>query len=225
MSRKHVLLSVLVFLVLVLASQVQGAIKAGFTVQIVDTADNPIAQVVAGQQFKAKVYVQDLRGLGATGGVFSAFADLTYDLDYMDWVVTGSPTPAPQPTIQVAPFFANFLSGTIDEPNRLVDEAGGMGGFTPPGDAMQLLFTITGEVPLSNTGPLTAVTFAANPAEGATLDLSLYGLGTALDRINEATYGTAQLMVPTPEPGTLGLLAFGVLMGLSRRRKTGCQSA
>lgn len=137
--------------------------------------------VLGGTTFRAQVFVDDARAVGAAGGVSSAFADLTRDSSFITW--TG---------LAISPTFANSQSGTIDVGQQIVDEAGGVGNVSPTGaDPKQLLFTVDGSV--NAAAPLgTLMTVSLDPADGATHNTLVYGLAAPVS----ATYGTANLIVP-----------------------------
>jgi hypothetical protein len=86
-------------------------------------------------QFTAEVYVDDQRTISAAG-VRQAFADLVYDNDLIDWNA-GSLT--------FGPSYSSGQTGAIDEPNQLVDEAGGIAPIQT-GGTRQLLFRVNGTV-------------------------------------------------------------------------------
>lgn len=90
--------------------------------------------VSPGLEVVAEVYVDDLRSVGATG-VQQAFADLVYDNDLFDWDAV---------PLEFGPGITG--SGTIDEPNRQVDEAGGTAAAPPANGDRQLLFRVRGRV-------------------------------------------------------------------------------
>src|SRR5262245_60925722 len=50
-----------------------------YKLETTDLLGNPIASVVPGGDFLLRAFVQDLRPLGATRGVFAAYTDVTYD--------------------------------------------------------------------------------------------------------------------------------------------------
>ncbi|MCA9204370.1 MAG: gamma-glutamyl-gamma-aminobutyrate hydrolase family protein, partial [Planctomycetales bacterium] len=81
-------------------------------------------RLAPGSQFIAEVYADDLRAVGANGGVFQGFADLGYDPDLFDWVAG---------TLTYGSQFTANQGGSIDDPNQLVDGAGGsIPAFPPP---------------------------------------------------------------------------------------------
>ncbi|NQU12137.1 putative Ig domain-containing protein, partial [bacterium] len=91
-----------------------------------------------GATIRVVVSATDRRDVGAAGGVSSAFADLVYDLDLMDWTA-GS--------LVWGDTFPSSRDGVIDEVGQLVDEAGGVGDATPTGATVaQRLFSLSGVV-------------------------------------------------------------------------------
>jgi hypothetical protein len=84
----------------------------------------------------AEVYVDDNRTIGAAG-VRQAFADLAYDNDLIDF------DPA---TLEFGPTFTSGRTGTVDEANQIVDEAGGIAPVQPQSADRQLLFRVRGTV-------------------------------------------------------------------------------
>ncbi len=85
-------------------------------------------------QVTAEVYVDDQRTVNAAG-IRQAFADLVYDNDLIDW----------SGTLSFGPSYGTGQTGTIDEANQLVDEAGAIAPVQT-GGARQLLFRVAGTV-------------------------------------------------------------------------------
>jgi len=189
---------------LLLSTKALSAADVAYTVEITDMLGTPITAAKAGDLFQAYVFVHDLRGVGASGGVWAAYVDLTYDLDYVDWVA-GS--------ISWGPQFPNMRAGIIDEPNRPVDEVGGFGGFSPPGcDPAQLLFTVTGQV--HDPVPGGVVLFSLNQADASPAhDTLVFGSN---DPITAMSFGEDSLVVR--EPVSLALLGVGAIVVALRRR-------
>jgi len=144
--------------------------------------------VPLGANFVAEVYVDDLRDVGAAGGVLSAFADLLYDAaDVIDWI---------DGTLAVAAGFPVLQDGVVDEANRLVDEAGGANlGAAPGADPEQLLFSVSGRVnPGAAEGSI--VTLALDQADDAGNLTIVHGLTEAVT----GTYESEQLLVVSLHP-------------------------
>lgn len=140
--------------------------------QITDLAGNPVTAFVPGQTFQARVFVRHNRPEGANGGVSHAYADLEYAGDLVDWTA-GS--------IVHGTTLNENVSGTIDEPAALVDEAGGSQAGGPPGLPIeQLLFTVNGTVKADAQG---TVTFSLNAADLAGRETYLHGNNNPLDAV------------------------------------------
>ena len=122
--------------------RIEGAVS--YTIVLTNAAGAELSRdeggrysAAAGAEITAQVFVDDRRAAGAAGGVRAAFADLTYSNDLMDWDVN---------SLVIAPGFSTSRSGTVDEPNSLVDEAGGVGSVAPGSDPAQLLFSVRGVI-------------------------------------------------------------------------------
>ncbi|MBX7072480.1 MAG: NF038122 family metalloprotease [Pirellulales bacterium] len=132
---------------------------------------------------QVNVYVNDLRDVGAAGGVFSGFTDLSYDVDSFNFVA-GS--------IAYGDSYANAQSGVIDEPNQLVDEAGGLADITPLGAGeKRLLYSVRGVVkPDAILGG--SFVLGLDPADLAAVhDTLVYGVDGAV----AATYESVTIRV------------------------------
>jgi hypothetical protein len=110
--------------------------------------------VAPGLDVIAEVYVDDNRSAGASG-VRQAFADLVYDNDLIDF------DPA---SLEFGPTFTSGRTGTVDEANRTVDEAGGIASVQPPNANRQLLFRVRGTVKQNAQADQT-FTMSLNPAD------------------------------------------------------------
>ncbi len=115
-------------------------------------------------QFTAEVYVDDQRTVNAAG-VRQAFADLVYDNDLIDWNV-GS--------LSFGASYSSGQTGAIDEPNQLVDEAGGIAPVQT-GGTRQLLFRVNGTVKSAALRDQTFI-LSLNPADASPAhDTLLFG--------------------------------------------------
>ncbi len=167
-----------------------------------------------GVRYNAEVWVDDLRSVGASGGVYAGYIDLVYDKDLVDWI-GGSIVYDPDD-----PGFKNGLSGTVDEPNRLLDELGAFqSSFTPPGaDPAQYLCRVTFEVKAGLT-ELDTVLFSLDAADlSPAHDTLVYGSN---DPVSAISFGSAPLVVP--EPGSmllLGVASLGLLSRWGRSRRS-----
>jgi hypothetical protein len=124
-----------------------------------DLSGVPIDQVVVGQQFQLRGYVQDLRTGATKPGVFAAFQDILYDKGLVS--VNASTDPAGL-GFQVVfdPAYSNGKSGDIRIPG-LVNEIGSVqtsDGPTGSGEKLQFTITLTAR----NTG---TANFLGDPAD------------------------------------------------------------
>ena len=126
-----------------------------------------------GDSFTIEVYATDIRrGVGASGGVASAHAELLYSPDFMDFI-PGS--------LEIAPAFDVATSGCMNEGMKRIDNAGGSfdlaanGQNTPGALTLQLLFSVSGQVP--ETAPSTSVAvLRLLPANDTNLKTMVYGM-------------------------------------------------
>ena len=126
-----------------------------------------------GDSFTIEVYATDVRrGVGASGGVASAYAKLLYEPDFMDF------TPG---SLKIAPAFDLATSGSVNEPFERIYDAGGAfdlaanGQATPGARTPQLLFSIGGHVP--ETAPNTSLAvLRLLPADNTDLRTRVYGM-------------------------------------------------
>ena len=109
-----------------LTSQINANLMA-ITTTFSDNTGTPISVLQTGQPFRINVLAQDLRATGTQQGVLSAFADVLYDTSLAD--IDG-----------LVHTFDDFSTGTIDEFNGEVDEAGGLEYGGPTSRQPQLLF-------------------------------------------------------------------------------------
>ena len=124
-----------------------------------DLSGVPIDQVIVGQQFQLRGYVQDLRTAAIKPGVFAAFQDILYDKGLVS--VNASTDPAGL-GFQVVfdPAYNNGKSGDIRIPG-LVNEIGSVqtsDGPTGSGEKLQFTITLTAR----NTG---TANFLGDPAD------------------------------------------------------------
>lgn len=137
---------------------------------------------LAGTTIQARVYVNDLRSVGAAGGVFSAFADLTRDNAGITW---GS--------LVISANFPSAQSGVIDGVNQIVDEAGGLAGLTPTGAGTpRLLFTVNGALAQALT-PGTVINVTPDAADQILAHpTTIYGSSDPVS----ASYVGAKMIIP-----------------------------
>jgi subtilisin-like proprotein convertase family protein len=140
---------------------------------------------LAGTTVQAQVYVDDLRVVGAAGGVQAAFADLAYDTDLIDWVAN---------SLTIAADFATSSSGTILEGQQLIDEAGGVSTSAVPtgADPKRLLFTVSGQMK-SNAPPGSTMHLTLNRADDVPAhETFVFGLSGVVP----GTYQSVEVVVP-----------------------------
>lgn len=160
-------------------NQLNDPVQVSIRLAVTDTNGTPITQISAGGQFLLKVFVKDLRGVGADGGVFQAYTDVTFDSALAH--VTGSVV------FNNPPYGSGQLFDTGTP--GLINETGALDGLDPLGDSERLLFS----VPMQASGAGTLV-FQADPADGAGHDVLLYGLNQAVPPA-DIDYGSATLEV------------------------------
>ncbi|MBX3414228.1 MAG: hypothetical protein KF708_16190 [Pirellulales bacterium] len=114
-----------------------------------DLLGNPITAALVGEDFLLRAFVQDPNAAGSSGGVFSAYMDVTYDSSLV--AVDGS--------ITFGASFPNVQSGSTAIAGE-VDEVGGTIAGSPLGPGEFLLFSL----PYTATAAGT-VTFETNPAD------------------------------------------------------------
>ncbi|MEI7459471.1 MAG: Ig-like domain-containing protein [Pirellula sp.] len=124
-----------------------------------DLSGVPIDQVIVGQQFQLRGYVQDIRTAAVKPGVFAAFQDILYDKGLVS--VNASTDPASL-GFQVVfdPAYSNGKSGDIRVPG-VVNEIGSVqtsDGPTGSGEKLQFTITLTAR----NTG---TANFLGDPAD------------------------------------------------------------
>jgi len=140
---------------------------------------------LAGTTIQAQVYVDDLRNVGAAGGVQAAFADLVYDTDLIDWVAN---------SLTIGAGFTSSSSGTILEGQKLIDEAGGLSPSPTPTGAnpKRLLFTVNGQMK-SNAAPGSSTNLSLDRAGDLPAhDTFVFGVAGVVP----STYQSVEVVVP-----------------------------
>lgn len=166
----------------------------GFRIEFLDVVNaQPITDIQAGQEFFARVTVEDLRSPLNQTGVFSAFLDLLYT-DELVSVLPDSGNPLGF-AVQFGSLFQSGItglqSGDASTPG-LIDEIGSQrvsltGSGTPEGRIE--LFTVRFQA----VSPGVA-TFAANPADESINDTTVYNRMTEL-AVNELRLGISELVI------------------------------
>lgn len=142
-----------------------------------------LTQVEVGQQFRIEVSGHDLRDNAQ--GIFSAFADVLYDDDRIE-VANGSDA--------ITYLRASTItSGSVDDANGLVDEAGSL-LFATGGPASTPLFAIDAVAVAEGIATVTT-----DAPEVSINQIALFGLN-GVDLRHEATYGGATLQIGELNP-------------------------
>ncbi len=173
-----------------------------YSVQITDTANNPITQIVVGQTFKVNVIVQDLRVDPIDAGVFSAGVDLdlagseavenlirypaVVGQTFLEGLVVG-------PSFPSVPFGGPGAVGSDEEFNEINAFDG---QFAPQPDTSPQLFFSANMVALK-AGSLN---ITPNAAETVAAGTGLYGdnSGVDLPAANQSFFGASILIVADP---------------------------
>ncbi len=153
-----------------------------------DTGGTPISTIAVGEEFLLNLFVQDLRA--DPQGVFSAFADVTYDAGLF----------GTNGVIVVSPTYSNGVSGEFGDLG-LIDELGAVDGITPLGGDEVLLISVV----MNSNNVLGTGLFELDPADvlpGS--ETTVYGLSAVVPS-SDIQYLSTSLMV-VPEPVCLGWL-------------------
>ena len=155
------------------------AVAAAYTVVLKNAAGNTIAPDGAGRYhlkpgdvFTAEVRVQDVRTLAdpTLGGIYSGYADVNADPTAIGWTANSLAVISP-----FKPISGDPVPPTIDPASGQVREAGGVydvsllpSGSSAPGQGVQRLFTVAGQVPgnVINVTNWVLTTLALAPATG-----------------------------------------------------------
>lgn len=130
---------------------VAGSPLAGVRLEIATLAGAVVNTVAAGEEFLLRFYAQDLRGPFDRDGVFSAFADITFNSNLV--------TPVTTTPIAYGPAFSTNPDGTFA--SGLIDELGAISNSLASTDLAEVLVAT---VRMRATGAGT-VTFNSDPAD------------------------------------------------------------
>ena len=136
-----------------------------------DASNAPITNLTAGEDFQLVMFVKDLRpdtSTPTTAGVFSAYANVSYD--------TSIVAPASGATITYGSFFGIVQSGSLATAGQIIDAGASGSSLTPPGSAEQMLW----KVPFHVNASAGSVTFTPSFNNVAGHDTTLYLLNTAV---------------------------------------------
>lgn len=117
-----------------------------------DANNVPITELAPGQDFTLVMFVQDHRpdtNDPTTAGVFSAYANVSYDTSLVSL--------APGATITYGSFFGIVRSGSLATAGQIIDAGASASSFTPPGSAEQLLWKVPFHVSTTMSGTATFV--------------------------------------------------------------------
>ncbi len=135
---------------------------AGTRLEIVNLAGTVVNNVAAGEEFLLRFYAQDTRRAADRNGVFSAFADITFDSTLVSPVTT-------TPIEYGSNFSSDVNDGTFS--TGLIDELGAVSSSL---SATRLAEALVATVRFRATRAGT-VTFATNPADNGGNDFLLFG--------------------------------------------------
>ncbi|MFO0913889.1 MAG: Ig-like domain-containing protein [Pirellulales bacterium] len=116
-----------------------GSELVRFRAELQNTSGTAITEATVGDDVVVAVYVQDIRATGIDRGIFSAYADLTFDATKADAVSA----------LTYGTSYPNSQAGTVTD--GLIDEAGGLAGLTATGTNELLVYSIRLKVTASGT--------------------------------------------------------------------------
>ena len=176
-----------------------------FRLQVEDTSGTTISKATVGSDFMLSGYVVDLRE--PPQGVFSAYADVTYDADLVS--VSGP--------IETGSAFPNGASGSTATPG-IIDEIGSFDGLMPADLGPLLLFS----VPFTGNEMGTAE-FQLDPADILpTHETLVFGAGFRVPPEAQRFVGTTIEIVPEPTALSPEILGGLMLVATVRRRRHEC---
>lgn len=160
------------------------------SVQFLNTNNQPITQVTVGQEFLIQVSVNHTAANVTNQGVLSAYLDVHYDTTALD-------------ILSQQNHFDMLQTGTIDDANGLVDEAGGIALSVPTTSGPQRLITLRAIA--RSTGATTISTSA-----GENLASQIVPIEPIQDVRDRTQFGSATLTVNGATLGqpTLGTATF-----------------
>lgn len=173
--------------------QVEVSGVVAYTIVLTDASGTELTKdldgrylVRPGETVIAEVYVQDQRTVGASGGVFSAYADLLSSNGVLVFNA-GS--------FEIGGSFPNVQSGTVDNVNHLIDEAGGTATAGAPTGSLQpqLLFRVSGTMDLGAQLDH-EISLVLDESDNPLFSTSVFGLDDPVS----ASYGSVTLVVHTP---------------------------
>lgn len=135
-----------------------------------DLSGTPISSITVGSQFEIQLIVQDVRDpVAPFPGVFSAFANLSYD--------PALSTVDPAQSLTFGSFFSVAHTFDLSSPGSILGAGAASGSLTPPitGNAPQFLWSVVATA----TG-IGGQTLTLSFDHGAGHDLTLYGLNDKL---------------------------------------------
>jgi hypothetical protein len=177
--------------------------------EVTDLSNNPISTIEAGEDFRLRALVQDVRNPpAAAGGVFAAWLNGTYD--------DSLAAPHVPPGVVFDPFFPLVPTADLSTPGEINGAGAAALSLSAPGTAEQLLFYIDFEALAPG---VVAFTPFFDPASGH--DVLLY-LGEAGVPEEQILFLSDTLTI-TPEPSSVvlgaGAAASLALYGWRRRRR------
>lgn len=166
-----------------------------FRLDTVDLNGNAVSAVRAGQQFRLRVFVEDLRPVpqGALPlGVFGAYLDVTFPTSLVS-VASGATIQFAETLPSGGSAFVNAKSGTVAD--GLLDEVGAIQSQAIPRLDSQLLFTIT-----MQANSVGSATFLSDAADNQPFnEILLYDYDFAVP-LNRVVFGSSALNIVPENP-------------------------
>lgn len=150
-------------------------------IEFTDLSNNVITSIAPGQEFKVRVYGDDLRPeqFGLPRGVFALYTDLLFDPNLAEAVTPN--------TFEYESTYSNGTSGTVT--SGLIREAGGFTGSSGLGADERLVFSVRMRALAGGT-----LTVASDPTEVAGRELAVFDEDEAIPD-NRVVYGSSSLQI------------------------------